>query len=151
MPNNCGKQTPLMSLARISTTSHMVLLKTFKVFVLVSFLTVFLFLINSFMVIQNVFTLVDLIPWVLNRRFIKHQLQKHWIFGPHYLTFLKKHGFPIFWTSLNVLGYESWVTSVADKSDPKFYAIIDKKTEKATGVVSYEVMISHTKKLLTVF
>ncbi len=45
------------------------------------------------------------------------------------------------------------MTSVADKSDPKFYAIIDKKTEKATGVVSYEVMISfHTqKKLLTVF
>ena len=34
--------------------------------------------------------------------------------------------------------YEAWVTSVADKPDPVFYAIIDASTNKAVGVTSFE-------------
>jgi RimJ/RimL family protein N-acetyltransferase len=37
----------------------------------------------------------------------------------------------------DVSGYQAWVSSAADQSDPWFYAIIDKATGRAGGVASY--------------
>ncbi len=37
----------------------------------------------------------------------------------------------------DIAEYEAWVTSVAGKPDPMFFAIIDARTNKAVGVASY--------------